>query len=126
VAVIAAPGSTVAALAAKVATDKIPIVFATGTDPVEVGLVVSLNHPAGNVTGVATLNVEVGPKRLEMLHELFPAATSFALLVTNPYQEACRRRLARLGSNSMSCVRAANASSMQCSRPQPDCERPVS
>jgi putative ABC transport system substrate-binding protein len=83
VAVIAAPGSTVAALAAKAATDKIPIVFATGTDPIEVGLVTSLNRPSGNVTGVATLNVEVGPKRLELMHELLPVATSFALLVNS-------------------------------------------
>jgi putative tryptophan/tyrosine transport system substrate-binding protein len=94
VAVIAAPGSTVAALAAKAATDKIPIVFATGTDPVEVGLVASLNQSGGNVTGVATLNVEVGPKRLELLHELFPAAQSFALLV-NPTNSAAAEPVTR-------------------------------
>jgi putative ABC transport system substrate-binding protein len=94
VAVIAAVGSTVAALAAKAATDKIPIVFATGTDPNEVGLVASLNHPGGNVTGVSMLNVEVGPKRLELLHELFPAATSFALLV-NPTNSAVAEPVSR-------------------------------
>jgi putative tryptophan/tyrosine transport system substrate-binding protein len=86
VTVIAAPGSTPAALAARSATTTIPIVFAIATDPVGLGLVVSLARPGGNVTGVVTLNVEIAPKRLELLHELFPAATSFALLVnpTNP------------------------------------------
>src|SRR5437764_7887436 len=94
VTVIAAPGSTAAALTAKAATATTPIVFATGTDPVDVGLVVSLNQPGGNVTGVATLNVEVGPKRLELLHELFPAATNFALLV-NPTNSATAEPVSR-------------------------------
>ena len=79
--VIAANGA--AALAAKAATTTTPIVFFTGGDPVEVGLVTSLNRPTGNVTGVTDMNVEVGSKRLELLRELVPAATVFALLV-NP------------------------------------------
>jgi putative tryptophan/tyrosine transport system substrate-binding protein len=86
VTLIAAPGSTPAALAAKAATTTIPVVFATGADPVQAGLVTSLNRPGGNVTGVATLNVEVAPKRLQLLYELIPTATTIALLVnpTNP------------------------------------------
>ena len=83
--VIATP-TTPSALAANRATTTIPIVFAIGSDPVQLGLVHSLNRPGGNVTGVAFLTVELAPKLLEMLHDVIPTATSFALLVnpTNP------------------------------------------
>src|SRR5262249_28518039 len=77
---------TPAALAAKAATSTIPIVFVIATDPVQLGLIDNLNRPGGNLTGWVTLNVEIAPKRLELLHELFPNATSFASLInpTNP------------------------------------------
>ncbi len=87
VAVIVAAGGTPSAVAAKAATTTIPIVFGVAVDPVEVGLVASLNRPGGNVTGVTNLNVEVGPKRLELLHELLPSVTVIAVLV-NPASPA--------------------------------------
>jgi putative ABC transport system substrate-binding protein len=85
-AVIVTPLSVAAASAAKVATSTIPIVFSTGIDPVQAGLVDSLNRPGHNITGVVTMNNEIGAKRLELLRELLPGATRFALLVnpTNP------------------------------------------
>src|SRR5262245_58247684 len=86
VAVIVTLGNTASALVAKGATATIPIVFNIGANPVEIGLVASLARPGGNLTGVTTLGVEVGPKQLEALRELVPAASVFAVLVnpTNP------------------------------------------
>ena len=81
VAVIVAASGTPGAIAAKAATTTIPIVFGVAVDPVEAGLVTSLNQPGGNLTGVTNLNVEVGPKRHELMHELLPAARIFAVLV---------------------------------------------
>ena len=76
-------GGTPATLAARAATTTTPIVFILSTNPVEAGLVASLNRPGGNLTGVTGLNVELAQKKLEMLHELLPSATIIALLV-NP------------------------------------------
>ena len=83
VAVIVAPGGAPAALAAKSVTTTIPIVFEMGADPLAIGLVETLKRPGANLTGVTSLNVQVTPKRLEILHEVVPAAAVIAVLL-NP------------------------------------------
>jgi putative ABC transport system substrate-binding protein len=102
--VIVAGGGTPSAVAAKAATATIPIVFAVAVDPVKIGFVASLNRPGGNLTGITDLNVEVGPKRLELLHELLPTATTIALLVNptspslaEPFERALKAAASTLG-----------------------------
>jgi putative ABC transport system substrate-binding protein len=106
VAVIASGGGSPTVLAAKAATatNPVPVVFAVSVDPVKAGLVASLNRPGGNLTGITNLNVEVGPKRLELLREMVPNATVIALLVnpTNPslaepFTQALQAAAATLG-----------------------------
>jgi putative tryptophan/tyrosine transport system substrate-binding protein len=93
VAVIAATSGSPQALAAKAATQTIPVVFVMGADPVRLGVVPSLARPGANVTGVTTLDEELVGKRLDLLHELVPAATTIAFLVnlTNPSTESAMR-----------------------------------
>jgi putative ABC transport system substrate-binding protein len=94
VAVILA-SSLSAALAAKAATTTVPIVFRTGTDPVQNGLVSSFNRPEGNITGINNVNLDLGPKQLGLLHELLPGASRFAALVqgNNPVAESFAQQL---------------------------------
>jgi putative tryptophan/tyrosine transport system substrate-binding protein len=95
VAVVVGAASTPASLAAKAVTQTIPIVFYIGTDPVEVGLVPSLAHPGGNVTGVTALNVELTAKSLELAHSLMPPDTTIAMLINpnNAPVSAAERRI---------------------------------
>jgi putative ABC transport system substrate-binding protein len=95
VAVIVAPGGAPTAIAAKLATTTIPVVFEMGGDPVRLGIVPSLSRPGGNLTGVSSLSVEVGPKRLESLHEVLPTASTFGVAV-NPTSPTANSQLATL------------------------------
>jgi putative tryptophan/tyrosine transport system substrate-binding protein len=94
VSLILAAGAPGVALAAKSATTSIPIVFNNSADPVQLGLVASLNRPGGNITGVATVSAELEAKRLGLLHELVPSATSLAVLV-NPKRAGVDAQLAQ-------------------------------
>jgi len=95
VSVIVATGGNNAAIAAKAATGTIPIVFTSNDDPRKYGLVASLNRPGGNVTGVSWFSAELGPKRLALLHDLVPTATTVALLL-NPNNAETARQPAEL------------------------------
>jgi ABC-type uncharacterized transport system substrate-binding protein len=113
VVVIAATGSANSAQAANAATATTPIVFANGGDPVKLGLVRSLNRPGGNATGVTYFFSELGPKRLELLRELVPAAAVIAFLInpTNPVTESDTKNLQAIAGAIGQQVRILNASS---------------
>ena len=113
VAVIVAP-TTPAVLAAKTATNTIPIVFFTVGDPVDLGLVTSLNLPDRNLTGATTLTLEVGPKWLQLLHDTVPSATSLALLI-NPTSP----NLAETQARDMQAAAHASGCNFTCCAPAP-------
>ena len=118
VSVIFAGGGVDPSLAAKAATSKIPIVFANGTDPVEAGLVGSLDHPGANVTGITFLLNTLGPKELEVLHELAPKAALVAALI-NPKSSTAASQLkdlqdtARAFGQQLSILRASTQSDIE-------------
>ena len=114
VTVLATGGGESSALAAKRATSTIPIVFVTGSDPVQSHLVDSLNRPGGNLTGITFFTIELGPKRLGLLRELVPSANAVALLVDaknagggDGQQEV--ENAARLGGPKLQVLKASNA-----------------
>jgi putative tryptophan/tyrosine transport system substrate-binding protein len=112
--VISVGGSTPGAIAAKAATQTIPIVFLVGTDPVKVGLVASLAHPGGNITGITILNVELIAKSLELMYNLMPSATTIAVLVNpaNTAQTATETATVRVAAGALGAhVVILNASS---------------
>ena len=114
VAVIVAPGGAPGGLAAKSATTTIPIVFEMGADPIAIGLVGNLNRPGGNLTGVSSLNVQVTPKRLEILHEAVPTAAEVAVLVNPTSPTADSQFKGPLGALSSSmCHSSCRAHSQQ-------------
>ena len=100
-------------MAAKAATTTIPIVFFLGEDPVELGLVASLNRPGGNLTGVTTLNTEVGPKRLELMHQLVPSANVMAVLINpnSPNAESLAKNMQEAARNQSLTLLVLHASS---------------
>jgi putative ABC transport system substrate-binding protein len=104
--------NTPAVRAAQAATKTIPIVFVTGADPVALGFVASLNRPGGNLTGVASLVDEVGPKRLELAHELLPTTSALAILInpTNPAAETMSRAVQSAARTLGQMVHILNAS----------------
>jgi putative tryptophan/tyrosine transport system substrate-binding protein len=113
VAVIAMAGSTSGAVAAKVATTTIPVVFSIAGDPIKLGLVASLNRPGGNLTGMTVWNAELVPKRLELLHELVPTATTVALLVNqmSPFVAEAETKFAQAAADGLGLqLRGLNAS----------------
>jgi putative tryptophan/tyrosine transport system substrate-binding protein len=113
VAALVAAGGVPAAQAAKAATTTIPIIFAVGGDPVAFGIVSSLNRPSGNITGVTNFNLELGQKRLELLHEMMPGARRIGLLVNpatalaDPMSESARAAAQTMGLQ-LQILRAAN------------------
>jgi putative ABC transport system substrate-binding protein len=116
---IATLGGSDAALAAKAATATIPIVFEFGGDPVQRGLVTRLSRPGGNLTGATSMGVEVGPKRLELLHELVPSAKTIAFLVNanNPLGAEVQLKNLTLAAHTLgltlSIVRASSESNFE-------------
>jgi putative tryptophan/tyrosine transport system substrate-binding protein len=128
VAVIVAASGTLGAMAAKAATTTIPIVFGVAVDPVEAGLVASLNRPGGNLTGVTNQNLEIGPKRLELLHTLLPTATAFAVLVdptgvvlVNDFTRSLETAARTLGLQYMCSMPVPTEISIRCLLPWPNC-----
>jgi ABC-type uncharacterized transport system substrate-binding protein len=119
VSVIATPDNA-GALAAKAATDAIPIVFQIGADPVKLGLVASLNRPGGNATGVSYFTYELGPKRLGLLRDLMPGGADIFVLVNpkNPISDTALQDLtAAAGGQQLSVLHASNAQEINAAFP---------